>query len=93
MKTTNRRPPTGESAAGWTGSEPENQPGRSPREVEVLRFRDEAFHAYFTNPSYLRMVGDTFGTATVHEIQRMTAHTLTRDALAGVEPRAPAQST
>jgi radical SAM superfamily enzyme YgiQ (UPF0313 family) len=45
---------------------------------EVLRFRDEAFMAYFTSPSYLQMVRQKFGDETVGEIQRMTAHRLER---------------
>jgi radical SAM superfamily enzyme YgiQ (UPF0313 family) len=50
---------------------------------DVLQFRDAAFNTYFTNPSYVRLIGRTFGAGAVGEINRMTAHALTRDALAG----------
>jgi len=50
---------------------------------EVLRFRDEAFQTYFQRPAYRRMIGDTFGAAAVADIERMAAHTLRREALAG----------
>jgi hypothetical protein len=45
---------------------------------EVLRFRDEAFHTYYENDTYLRMVARTFGPAAVEGIQRMTAQRLQR---------------
>ena len=45
---------------------------------QVLRFRDDAFHVYFTNPAYLDMVRAKFGDATVSEICEMTSHTLER---------------
>ena len=50
---------------------------------EVLRFRDEAFHAYYTAPRYLEMVTEKFGPATAAEIRRMTAMRLERDLLSG----------
>jgi hypothetical protein len=50
---------------------------------DVLQFRDAAFNTYFTNPSYIHMIERTFGAAAVDAINQMTAHTLTRDALAG----------
>ena len=45
---------------------------------EVLRFRDEAFHTYYTHPQYLEMIERTFGQDTVAEIEAMTAHRLRR---------------
>ncbi|HWA99784.1 MAG TPA: radical SAM protein [Pirellulales bacterium] len=45
---------------------------------EVLRFRDRAFDAYFTHPSYLAMVEKTFGAATREHIEGMTSHKLER---------------
>lgn len=44
----------------------------------VLRFRDQAFTTYFTNPSYLAMIERTFGTAAVDHIRRMVAIPLKR---------------
>jgi hypothetical protein len=45
---------------------------------EVLRFRDEAFTAYFTDPGYLEMVQRMFGDATVAHIREMASHRLER---------------
>jgi radical SAM superfamily enzyme YgiQ (UPF0313 family) len=53
-------------------------PTRHVPAAEVLRFRDEAFQEYFTNPRYLEMVKQKFGEPTVAEICAMTAHRLER---------------
>ena len=45
---------------------------------EVLRFRDEAFHLYFTHPSYVEMIRQKFGGTTVAHIQEMTSHRIAR---------------
>lgn len=45
---------------------------------DVLKFRDEAFHEYFTNPRYLDMIGQKFGPKAVDHIARMTAKRLER---------------
>src|SRR6202012_785101 len=45
---------------------------------EVLRFRDQAFQTYYTNPGYLEMVGQRFGAVTVEHIRQMTGHRLER---------------
>ena len=45
---------------------------------EVLAFRDEAFHTYFTHAPYLDMIGRKFGADTVAHIKEMTAHKLER---------------
>jgi radical SAM superfamily enzyme YgiQ (UPF0313 family) len=45
---------------------------------EVLRFRDAAFHTYFTHEPYLRMVQARFGEKTVAHIRSMTTHRLER---------------
>jgi hypothetical protein len=44
----------------------------------VLRFRDDAFHAYFAAPSYLKMVEDTFGAATLAHVKEMSVKRLAR---------------
>jgi radical SAM superfamily enzyme YgiQ (UPF0313 family) len=49
--------------------------------AEVLRFRDEAFHAYFENPRYLDMVTQRFGRETRAHIEAMTRHRLRRKLL------------
>jgi anaerobic magnesium-protoporphyrin IX monomethyl ester cyclase len=45
---------------------------------DVLRFRDNAFHRYFTSQPYLDLVKAKFDDATVAHIRQMTAHRLER---------------
>ena len=45
---------------------------------EVLKFRDHAFHTYFTHPSYLAYVERRFGADTLAHIREMSAHRLER---------------
>ncbi len=54
-------------------------PTRHVSAAEVLLFRDEAFHTYFSNPSYLAMTERTFGPEAVAGIRQMTAHRLKRE--------------
>jgi anaerobic magnesium-protoporphyrin IX monomethyl ester cyclase len=51
---------------------------------EVLRFRDQAFNAYFTDPAYLAMIGTKFGPAALAQVHKMTEYRLPRDLLGGV---------
>jgi len=72
----------------WTGYSQHSRdclplPTRYAPAREVLRFRDAAFHAYYSGPAYLEMVGRKFGPATVEEVRRMTAVRLDRDLLTG----------
>jgi anaerobic magnesium-protoporphyrin IX monomethyl ester cyclase len=53
-------------------------PTRHLTAAEVLRFRDEAFLRYYTDPAYLDRIGRRFGTEAVADIRRMTAHRLER---------------
>ncbi len=46
---------------------------------EVLRFRDDAFRRYFSDPGYLAMIRRRFGDATVEGIRAMSRHTLDRE--------------
>ena len=46
--------------------------------AEVLKFRDEAFTRYFTNPSYLKLVREKYGDAVVAHINDMTKIRLKR---------------
>ena len=50
---------------------------------EVLRFRDEAFAIYFTDPGYLDMVRSRFGENTKRDILHMLGQRLERDLLTG----------
>lgn len=38
---------------------------------EVLRFRDDSFYKYFTNPGYLEMIRTKFGEKTIRHIEKM----------------------
>ncbi len=49
--------------------------------AEVLRFRDKAFDAYFSNPRYLEMVTQRFGWETRRHIEQMASHSLPRKIL------------
>ena len=46
--------------------------------AEVLRFRDDAFNAYFTSPAYLEMIDGKFGAAALDHIRGMTTYKLKR---------------
>jgi len=56
-------------------------PTRHIGAAEVLRFRDDAFHAYFENATYLAMVEKTFGTNVMEHVQSMTTTRLKRKLL------------
>lgn len=45
---------------------------------EVLTFRDNAFHAYFTNPHYLEMISSKFGVDALAHVKAMTQKRLKR---------------
>lgn len=45
---------------------------------EVLKFRDQAFQAYYRSPRYLEMVRQKFGEETAQHIQEMASHRLIR---------------
>ncbi len=49
--------------------------------VQVLRFRDEAFDAYYQDTGYLDMIGKKFGPKAVGHIQQMLTHQLQRHIL------------
>lgn len=69
--------------ASWSGYSQHSEdtlplPTRHLSAAEVLRFRDDAFLKYFTDPSYLRHVEDTFGMDTCNHLCAMTTHRLRR---------------
>jgi radical SAM superfamily enzyme YgiQ (UPF0313 family) len=45
---------------------------------DVLRFRDDAFQEYYSNPRYLDMIANKFGPETSAHIRAMTSHRLQR---------------
>ena len=46
--------------------------------AEVLRFRDDAFHTYFSSPRYLEMVSRRFGEETRRHVEEMAQSRLRR---------------
>jgi radical SAM superfamily enzyme YgiQ (UPF0313 family) len=50
---------------------------------DVLKFRDQAFIKYYTQPRYLDMVQKRFGQETVDHIKEMTSHSLERHLVSG----------
>ena len=70
-------------ADGWSGYSQHSYdcqplPTETLTAAEVLKYRDEAFHAYFTDPRYLDMVSAKFGRETCRHIDQMTSHRLGR---------------
>lgn len=49
--------------------------------TEILRFRDEAFVAYFSDPAYRAMLLRKFGRSAIDEVDRMLSYRLERDLL------------
>jgi len=49
--------------------------------IEVLRFRDQAFQEYFSNPQYLNMIEEKFGLKVVGHVNQMLGHKLDRKLL------------
>lgn len=45
---------------------------------DVLRFRDNAFKEYFTNPRYIEMIREKFGSRVVEHIEEMLKHEIER---------------
>jgi radical SAM superfamily enzyme YgiQ (UPF0313 family) len=46
--------------------------------AEVLRFRDDAFHSYFSNPAYLNMIEGKFGRPVREHLERISSGRLKR---------------
>lgn len=53
-------------------------PTRHVSAAEVLKFRDDAFHAYFGNPAYLAMVEEKFGRHVREHVERISSGRLKR---------------
>jgi radical SAM superfamily enzyme YgiQ (UPF0313 family) len=72
----------------WTGYSQHSRdclplPTRHLPAREVLRFRDEAFLTYYTDPRYFEMIGRRFGEGAVEHVRQMTGTRLERDLLTG----------
>jgi anaerobic magnesium-protoporphyrin IX monomethyl ester cyclase len=71
----------------FLGYECQPLPTRHLSAAEVLRFRDQAWQTYFSNPAYLDLVGRTFGTVPRNNVVAMTNTPLRRRMLeASAEP-------
>ena len=51
--------------------------------AEVLRFRDNAFKEYFSNPKYLAMIETKFGPKAVAHVKDMLKYEIHRDLFEG----------
>jgi len=58
--------------------------------AEVLRFRDEAFHIYFSDPDYLDLLSQRFGVETRMHVEEMAQTRLKRRLTEGCGAAAPA---
>ncbi|MBI4549804.1 MAG: cobalamin B12-binding domain-containing protein [Candidatus Omnitrophica bacterium] len=69
-----------ESWIGYSQHSFETLPLRTERLTagEVLRFRDQAFQIFFSDPGYLRYVEGKFGEETARHIRQMTSRRLER---------------
>ena len=81
--------------ARWTGYAQHARdclplPTRHVTARAVLRFRDDAFQRYYTNPHYLALTERRFGAAMARHIRAMTAQRLERDLLSGALPTSDA---
>ncbi len=50
---------------------------------DVLKFRDDAFDAYYSNLEYLALLKNTFGNKVRDDVERISAHRLKRKLLGG----------
>lgn len=73
--------PSSYEAFAFLSYECEPLPTKHLSAAEVLKFRDEAWHTYFTNPSYLDKVEAEFGLEQRHNIEDMTKIKLKRKLL------------
>ena len=78
--------PDDEGGPGWIGYSQLSfdalpLPTKSLSAIQVLEFRDHAFDKYFTNPAYLTMLEQKFGTTAVRHVEQMTSHQLKRGLL------------
>jgi anaerobic magnesium-protoporphyrin IX monomethyl ester cyclase len=74
--------------AAWTGYSQHSRdclplPTRYLTAKDVLRFRDDAFVRYYTNPHYLGTLQNRFGPEVVRHVRQMTSVRLKRDLLDG----------
>ena len=71
---------------GFLSYESQPLPTRHCSAAEVLRFRDDAWQKYFTNPAYLALVERKFGPEQRRNVQAMAAIKLRRRLLGDPPP-------
>jgi len=73
--------PTSYAGYGFLSYESQPLPTETLSAAEVLKFRDEAWQKYFTNPTYLELVEKRFGVQERRNIEDMAAIGLRRQLL------------
>lgn len=73
--------PSDYSGYAFLSYDSEPLPTRHLSAADVLRFRDQAWRKYFTNPAYLALVEKTFGTEQRRNVEAMTQIKLRRKLL------------
>ena len=73
--------PSSYEGYGFLSYESEPLPTKHLTASEVLRFRDQAWKTYFTNPSYLRLIQEKFGIEQRRNIEDMSKIQLKRKIL------------
>jgi radical SAM superfamily enzyme YgiQ (UPF0313 family) len=73
--------PSSPSGYGFLSYDSEPLPTKHLSAAQVLKFRDEAWRTYFTNPTYLKSVEDTFGPLQRKNVEAMASIRLKRKLL------------
>ena len=73
--------PSSPSGYGFLSYDSEPLPTKHLSAAQVLKFRDEAWRAYFTNPKYLTSVETTFGAQQRKNVEAMASIKLKRTLL------------
>ena len=73
--------PDSPAGYGFLSYESQPMPTRHCSAAEVLRFRDEAWQKYFSNPDYLNLVERKFGAEQRRNVQAMARIKLRRKLL------------
>ena len=66
---------------GFLSYDSEPLPTKHLSAAQVLKFRDEAWQTYFTNPAYLHLVENTFGPKQRQNVEVMASIRLKRKLL------------
>ena len=78
--------PDSPAGYGFLSYESQPLPTRHCSAAEVLRFRDDAWQKYFSNPDYLNLVERKFGAEQRRNVQAMASIKLRRKLLGDPPP-------